>query len=145
MFACLVSSRTWCVQFVLLMVVQCSFQQITLLERRWIKWLKTQNDAWKTKWEVEDHIMVRFNHKLFQFLVGFPYIQTQNVCTYVYQALNATVAWVSQSYLLRFNSSYSRGNISSDFGINCIFSLTPNLKIQLVSPRPLSLQEGRLA
>lgn len=28
-------------------------------------------DSWEVKWEVGDHIMMRFNHRLFQFCIGF--------------------------------------------------------------------------
>lgn len=27
----------------------------------------TEEDAWEVKWEVEEHIMMRFTHKPFQF------------------------------------------------------------------------------
>lgn len=35
--------------------------------------VKNSTDAWEMKWEAEDHIMMRFNHRLFQFCIGFPY------------------------------------------------------------------------
>ena len=55
----------------LLTVVQCYFYYIQLT-RGWVKYLKTQ--CLEVKWEVEDHIMMRFNHKLFHFYIGFPCI-----------------------------------------------------------------------
>lgn len=54
--------------------VQFSLYCIILLKGRWIEWLKTQSKCLEVKWEVEDHIMMRFNHNLFQFCIDFPYI-----------------------------------------------------------------------
>lgn len=47
--------------------------------------VKKTAGAWEAKWECKDHITLRFNHRLFQFCIGFPHSETLNVDTWVCQ------------------------------------------------------------
>lgn len=69
-FACLVSSGTWCRAHAfdccpVLFLLYTAYEEVGQV-------VKTQ--SLEVKWEVEDHIMMRFNHKPFQFYIGFPCI-----------------------------------------------------------------------